>query len=242
MLQKIEAKFMTPEYEEAVRKAAVQDISARGEKITTEKSTQDGGPARTETYLNGQLISVDTKKGGHIDYYYDDTGRMIREVGPKRTIEYYYGKNGHLARSINTTTGSVSDYIYKEGALTSVKRLDLFRKPTFTEIQTDEFGRIIKESNKWETRTTVYDDVNMTVTKKCTAKIDPNFAGKSKTNDDYTEVFTYDVYGRVVSRVRDNKISRTFEYAGYIEKSETFKFGKKPAITNYTTINVTTAD
>ena len=132
MLQKIEAKFMTPEYEEAVRNAAVQDISARGEKITTEKSTQDGGPARTETYLNGQLLSVDTKKGGHIDYYNDNDGRMIREVGPKRTIEYYYGKNGQLVRSINTTTGSVSDYIYKDGALNSVKRSDLFHRPTFT--------------------------------------------------------------------------------------------------------------
>ena len=231
MLQKIQAKFMTPEYVKQVAAATIKDISDRAENITTEKSDQSGGPTRTTIYQSGLVKKVITKKDEMIEYCHDSEGRVIREETPSRVTEYYYGKNGDLARSINTTTGSVTDNIYKDGILTSIKLMDLFHRPVFTEITTDELGRIIKTDNKWETVTCKFDDGARKVTKTCVSKV-PNKKG-------YTEECTYDEYGRLVMKVRDGRVTRRYEYNGYIESKESTKIGKKPEFTEYTTIRTT---
>ena len=238
MLKKIDFKFMTPEYKKAVADAAREDIATRGNVITTEKSAQNGDSVYSETFTDGLKTQVVTKKGDTITYSYDRNNQLLQECGPKRTIEYYYGKSGELGRSINTTTGSVSDYIYKDGVLTSIKTSIPFRKPTFTEITNDEFGRIIKSDNKWETTTYTYNDELRQVTIKTEPK-NQKSDDKRPAKETTVVVTTYDEYGRVIEKNTNDKFFNTYEYTGYIESTDTSRIGKKPGITKYTQCNVT---
>lgn len=248
-MQTIQAKFMTPEYNKAVAQAVVQDIAARGEVIITEKSAQNGDSTYVETFVNGLKKQVTTYKGENIYYSYDADGNLLQENSPKHNIEYYYGKDGELGRSINTTNGSVSDYMYKDGNLTTVKTSLPFRKPTFADIENDEFGRVIKRDNKWEVVTCVYDDENRTVTKTIIPKNMHISNGKQRgklppVKETEVIVSTYDEYGRLVKSVMNDTFIHTYEYDGYIEKTDTFNNtkNKKSPFVKYTMISVTTAD
>lgn len=232
MLKKLESSFMTPAWINERDQAKAEYIRGYGAKLTATKMNERGEAVFTEEYKDGLITKTTSHKGDKTDYFYKD-GLLITtefssaEDGKNSTIEYYYDKNGVMVRSICIETGLVCEYFHNKNGELEIMRSSLpGRKPFNTTYTYDDKGRMVHCVGRKGDTTYVYDDNNLTVT-----IIKEPMATKGQSAKAEEIIEKYDEYGRIISRKKSKNVTMTYEYSGYIETSETAKFGKtvKPA-------------